>query len=72
MEQAEKYLQNALNAFDFGGEVVGAVRYGKGHINDTFCVHTQPGENPCRRFFFSGSAPELSIIRNSSWQTSWA
>ena len=50
MEQAEKYLQNALNAFDFGGEVVGAVRYGKGHINDTFCVHTQPGENPCRRF----------------------
>ena len=51
MGQAEKYLQNALDAFDFGGgEVVGAVRYGKGHINDTFCVHTQPGENPCRRF----------------------
>ena len=51
MGQAEKYLQNALDAFDFGGgEIVGAVRYGKGHINDTFCVHTQPGENPCRRF----------------------
>ena len=72
MEQAEKYLQNALNAFDFGGEVVGAVRYGKGHINDTFCVHTQQARIPAAALFFSGSAPELSIIRNSSWQTSWA
>ena len=26
------------------------VRYGHGHINDTFVVHTQPGEDPCRRF----------------------
>ena len=50
MSQAEQYLQEALNAFDFGGQVVGAVRYGSGHINDTFCVHTQPGEDPCRRF----------------------
>ena len=50
MAQAEQYLQDALAAFDFGGEVVGAVRYGSGHINDTFCVHTQPGEEPCRRF----------------------
>ena len=50
MSQAEQYLQEALSAFDFGGQVVGAVRYGSGHINDTFCVHTQPGEDPCRRF----------------------
>ncbi len=50
MSQAEQFLQDALNAFDFGGQVVGAVRYGSGHINDTFCVHTQPGEDPCRRF----------------------
>ena len=50
MAQAEQYLQEALEAFDFGGQVVGAVRYGSGHINDTFCVHTQPGEDPCRRF----------------------
>ena len=50
MAQAEQFLQDALAAFDFGGEVVGAVRYGSGHINDTFCVHTQPGEGPCRRF----------------------
>ena len=50
MAQAEQFLQDALAAFDFGGEVVGAVRYGSGHNNDTFCVHTQPGEGPCRRF----------------------
>ena len=50
MAHAEQFLQDALAAFDFGGEVVGAVRYGSGHINDTFCVHTQPGEGPCRRF----------------------
>ena len=50
MGQAELQLQEALAAFDFQGQVVGAVRYGSGHINDTFCVHTQPGEDPCRRF----------------------
>ena len=41
---AEQTLSEVLAAFDFGGSVVGAVRYGEGHINDTFCVHTQPGE----------------------------
>ena len=50
MSKAEQYLSEALSAWDFGGELVGAVRYGHGHINDTFCVHTQPGEDPCRRF----------------------
>lgn len=35
---AEKHLQEALAAYDFGGEVAGAERYGCGHINDTFCV----------------------------------
>ena len=50
MEQAQLRLQQALDAYDFGGQVVGAVRYGSGHINETFCVHTQPGEGPCRRF----------------------
>ena len=50
MSQAELQLQEALNAFDFGAPVVGAVRYGCGHINDTFCVHTQPEDEKCRRF----------------------
>ncbi len=47
---AEQTLNEVLSAFDFGAPVVGAIRYGEGHINDTFCVHTQPGEAPCRRF----------------------
>ena len=50
MSEAEKLLNEALAAYDFGGQLVGAVRYGSGHINDTFVVHTQPGEEPCRRF----------------------
>ena len=50
MSQAEERLTQALDGFDFGGQVVGAVRYGSGHINDTFCVHTQPEDGPCRRF----------------------
>ena len=50
MSAAEERLQEALAGFDFGAPVAGALRYGKGHINDTFCVHTQPEEGPCRRF----------------------
>ncbi len=50
MSSAEKTLQEALDAFDFGAPVVGAMRYGCGHINDTFCVHTQPADDCCRCF----------------------
>ena len=50
MIRAEQTLQEVLGAFDFGAPVVGAVRYGQGHINDTFCVHTQPEDACCRRF----------------------
>ena len=47
---AEKTLQEVLEAFDFGNPVVGAMRYGYGHINDTFCVHTQPVDDSCNCF----------------------
>ena len=50
MAAAEQTLQEVLEAFDFGAPVVGAIRYGQGHINDTFCVHTQPEDLCCRRF----------------------
>ena len=50
MVPAEQTLWEALDAFDFGAPVVGAIRYGHGHINDTFVVHTQPEDNCCRRF----------------------
>ncbi len=38
-QQAERTLQEALAAFDFGGSVTDAARYGEGHINDTFLVN---------------------------------
>ena len=47
---AKKILEEVLEAFDFGAPVVGAARYGHGHINDTFCVHTQPEEDDCNCF----------------------
>ena len=47
MIPAEQTLQEVLDAFDFGAPVESAVRYGQGHINDTFKVHTQPDN---RRF----------------------
>ena len=59
MTAAEKTLSEVLDAFDFGAPVVGALRYGKGHVNDTFCVHTQPQDDSCSTFILqrmSGAA----------------
>ena len=50
MGKAEDYIEEALAAYELGAPVVGAVRFGEGHINDTFCVHTQPPDGACRRF----------------------
>ena len=47
-------LNEVLAAFDFPATLVGAVRYGQGHINDTFCVVCQPQEGDCIRFFLQG------------------
>ncbi len=44
MSGAERCLSEVLEAFDFGGIVAEAVRYGSGHINDTFCVRIQSGK----------------------------
>lgn len=43
-------LNEALSAFDFGAEVVGAVRYGSGHINDTYAVYVQKPNGEAERF----------------------
>lgn len=48
--QAEAKLREALEAYDFPYPLAGAVRYGHGHINDTFCVLTQPREGDCVRY----------------------
>lgn len=57
MAKAEEYLGEVLAAFDFGEPVVGAVRFGQGHINDTFVVHTQPEDRCCRRFILQRMSP---------------
>ncbi|MBD5162354.1 MAG: aminoglycoside phosphotransferase family protein [Oscillibacter sp.] len=57
MTKAEEYLGEVLAAFDFGEPVVGAVRFGQGHINDTFVVHTQPADRCCRRFILQRMSP---------------
>ena len=44
---AENTLSEVLAAYAFAGEVVGAARFGQGHINDTFCVYTQTAEGDC-------------------------
>ncbi len=43
-------LEEALNGYDFGGEVAGALRYGSGHINDTFAVYVQKPDGEAARF----------------------
>ena len=57
MVPAEQTLSKVLEAFDFGAPVVGAIRYGCGHINDTFVVHTQPEDRCCRRFILQRMSP---------------
>ncbi len=47
-------LQEVLSAYDFPATLVGAVRYGQGHINDTFCVLCQPQDGDCIRFILQG------------------
>lgn len=48
--KAEAQLRETLDAYDFPATLVGAVPYGHGHINDTFCVLTQPQEGDCKRY----------------------
>lgn len=47
-------LNEVLSAFTFSETLLGAVRYGQGHINDTFCVICQPREGDCVRFILQG------------------
>ena len=47
-------LREVLAAYDFPATLVGAVRYGQGHINDTFCVLCQPQEGDAVRFILQG------------------
>ena len=50
----DSILVEVLAAYDFPETLVGAVRYGQGHINDTFCVICQPQEGDAIRFILQG------------------
>lgn len=47
---AEKMLPEVLAAWNFNGQVVGTLRFGQGHINDTFCVYVQEENGDSRRY----------------------
>ena len=54
MPEKDTILSEVLHAFDFPTTLMGAVRYGQGHINDTFCVVCQPKEGDAIRYILQG------------------
>lgn len=50
----DQILHEVLGAYEFPSTLLGAVRYGQGHINDTFCVICQPQEGDAVRFILQG------------------
>ena len=50
----EAILREIVAAYDFPATLLGAVRYGSGHINDTFCLVCQPQEGKAIRFILQG------------------
>ncbi len=52
--ETEPMLAEVLAAWTFPETMVGVVRYGQGHINDTFCVLCQGQEGDCVRFILQG------------------
>ncbi len=52
--QTDPIVAQVLDAYDLPATVLGAVRYGQGHINDTFCVLCQPQEGDCIRYILQG------------------
>ena len=47
-------LLEVMDNYEFPAALLGAVRYGQGHINDTFCVLCQPQEGDCIRYILQG------------------
>ena len=47
-------LSEVLGAYEFPATLIGAVRYGQGHINDTFCIVCQPQEGDAVRYILQG------------------
>ena len=54
LPENETVLAEVIAAYDFPETLLGAVRYGQGHINDTFCVVCQPQEGDAVRYILQG------------------
>ena len=52
--EKDTILYEVLSAYDLPATLLGAARYGQGHINDTFCVVCQPQEGDAIRFILQG------------------
>ena len=54
LPEKDANIAEVLSAYELPETFVGAVRYGQGHINDTFCILCQPQEGDCIRFILQG------------------
>ena len=52
--ETDAIVAEVLSAYDLPATLLGAVRYGQGHINDTFCVICQPQEGDAIRYILQG------------------
>ena len=50
----ETILHEVIAAYDFPETLLGVVRYGSGHINDTFCLVCRSKEGKAIRFILQG------------------
>mgnify|MGYP002514187862 CR=1 FL=1 len=54
ISEKEKILTEVIAAYDLPKTLMGAVRYGSGHINDTYCLVCQPQQGKAIRFILQG------------------
>ena len=54
MQEQMPVLREVMEAYEFPDTLLGAVRYGRGHINDTFCVVCQPQDGDAIRYILQG------------------
>ena len=52
--EGNEILKEVIAAYDFPETLLGAVRNGSGHINDTFCLVCQPKEGKAVRYILQG------------------
>ena len=54
ISEKDTILQEVIAAYQFPETMLEAVRYGCGHINDTYCIVCQPKEGKAIRFILQG------------------